>query len=121
MSSLKQLPEATPDEALEVMWRFMGVAHSVFGRCADSNGTIMAIFRLALADLGMIAKAAEQNPRRLADRAFSALQHNDYGQYDTLIEVLAPALGLEGLDHLKMLFLEWSKQAEGNLPGTDGY
>ena len=108
------------DEALEVMWRFMGVAHSVFGRCADSNGTIMAIFRHALADLGVIAKAAEQNPRRLADHAFSGLQHNDYGQYDTLIEVLAPALGLEGLDHLKMLFMEWSKHVEDILPGTDG-
>ncbi|WP_271899446.1 DUF6880 family protein [Candidatus Phyllobacterium onerii] len=108
------------DEALEVMWRFMGVAHSVFGRCADSNGTIMAIFRHALTDLGVIAMAAEQNPRRLADRAFSALQQNDYGQYDTLIEVLAPALGLEGLDHLKMLFVEWSKHVEDILPGTDG-
>ena len=108
------------DEALEVMWRFMGVAHSVFSRCADSNGTIMAIFHFACADLGVIAKAAEQNPRRLADRAFSALQHNDYGQYDALMEALVPALGLEGLDHLKMLFVEWSKQVEGNLPGTDG-
>ncbi|WP_271894357.1 DUF6880 family protein [Candidatus Phyllobacterium onerii] len=108
------------DEALEVMWRFMGVAHSVFGRCADSNGTITAIFRHALADLGVIAKAAEQNPRRLADDAFCALQQNDYGQYDTLIKVLAPALGLKGLDHLKMLFVEWSKHVEDILPGTDG-
>ncbi len=116
----EKIAGSDPDEALEVMWRFVGVAHSVFGRCADSNGTIMAIFRHALADLGVIAKAAEQNPRRLADRAFSALQHNDYGQYDTLIEVLAPALGLEGLDHLKMLFVEWKKQVEGNLPGPDG-
>ena len=107
------------DEALEVMWRFMGVAQSVFGRCADSNGTIMAIFRLACVDLGMIAKMAGPDRRLLADRAFSALQHNDYGQYDTLIDVLAPALDLEGLDHLKMLFVEWSKQAEGHLPGTD--
>lgn len=56
----------------------------------------------------------------LAGHAFSALQHNDYGQYDTLIDVLTPALGVEGLDHLKMLFVELTKQAEGNLPGTDG-
>ena len=47
-----------------------------------------------------------------ADRAFSALQHNDYGQYDTLIDALAPALCVEGLNHLKMLFVEWSKQVE---------
>ena len=107
------------DEALEVMWRFMGVAQSVFGRCADSNGTIMAIFRLACADLGVIAKAAERNPLPLADRVFSALQNNDYGQYDTVIDVLAPALGVEGLDHLKFLFLEWSKLEESDLPGTD--
>lgn len=107
------------DEALEVMWRFMGVARSVFSRCADANGTIMAIFRLACADLSVIAKAAERNPRRLADRVFSALQDNEYGQYDTLIEALAPSLGVEGLDHLRFLFLEWSKLAESNLPGAD--
>jgi hypothetical protein len=107
------------DEALEVMWRFMGVAHSVFSRCADSNGTIMAVFRLACVDLGVIAKMAEPHPRLLADRAFSALQHNDYGQYDTLMGALAPALDVEGLDYLKMLFVEWPKQADGNLPGTD--
>lgn len=106
------------DEALEVMWRFMGVARSVFSRCTDSNGTIMAVFRLACVDLGMIAKTAGRDPRLLADRAFSALQHNDYGQFDSLIEALAPALGLEGLDRLKMLFVEWSKQAEGDLPGS---
>ncbi|MBZ9656320.1 DUF6880 family protein [Phyllobacterium lublinensis] len=106
------------DEALEVMWRFMGVAHSVLSRCADSNGTIMATFRRACADLGVIAKSAGPDPRLLADRAFSALQHNEYGQYDTLIDVLAPALGVDGLDHLKILLVEWSKDAEGNLPRT---
>jgi tetratricopeptide (TPR) repeat protein len=107
------------DEALEVIWRLMSVAHSVFSRCTDSNGTIMAVFRLACVDLGMIAKAAEPDPRLLADRAFSALQHNDYGQYDNLIEALAPALDVVGLAHLKTLFVEWSKPAEVDLPGTD--
>jgi hypothetical protein len=115
----ESIARSDADEALEVMWRFMSVAHSVFARCADSNGTIMAVFRLACVDLGAIAKAAEPNSRLLADRAFSALQNNDYGQYDNLIDALAPALDVEGLDHLKTLFVEWSKRAEVDQSETD--
>jgi hypothetical protein len=100
-------------EALDVMWRLMDVAGSVFERCDDSNGTIMAVFRAACIDLGEIAKVAKIEPRRLADRAFNALRHNDYGQFDGLVETLAQPLGQEGLEHLKSLFAEWSATLAG--------
>jgi hypothetical protein len=95
-----------PDEALDVMWRFMGLARSILARCEDGNGTILATFDAALDDLGVIANAARPDPVHLARRAFEALQDNDYGQYDRLIEVLAPALGPEGLARLKALVVE---------------
>ena len=72
------------------MWRFMALADSVFDRRDDSGGEVGDAFRAAGAD-----------PRKLADRTFGALTRNDYGQYDGLVAVLAPALGNEGLERLK--------------------
>jgi uncharacterized protein DUF6880 len=49
----------------------------------------------------------------LADRAFEALIANDYGQFDGLIRVLAPALQPAGLEHLKQRMIDL-----GNRPVT---
>ncbi|ULJ71599.1 DUF6880 family protein [Rhizobium gallicum] len=103
------IASSDPDEALEVMWRFMGLARSIFERCDDGNGTIMDVFHQAGGDLGTIASAARPHPRLLGEQTFRALQDNDHGQYDRLIENLSPALGAEGLDRLKSLFDDWAK------------
>ena len=75
----------------------MALANPVFGRCDDSSGTVIGIFHAACRDLGEIAQAAKLAPEVLAERAFSALNENDYGQYDDLIGALSPALGPTGL------------------------
>jgi hypothetical protein len=80
----------------------------VFERCDDSSGTVSGIFHTACSDLGDIAQAGEIDPRDLADHAFQALIKNDYGQFDSLIEVLTPALGQEGLEHLKQRMIALS-------------
>ena len=51
--------------------------------------------------LGEIALAAGTPPEALADAAVEALRDNGYGRYDGLIAILTPALGAEGLSHLK--------------------
>lgn len=104
-----QVARIDPAEALELMWRFMGLAESVHERCDDSNGVIGDVFRGACRDLGPLADMAKSDPVALADRVFAALNENDYGQYDHLIETLAPALGGKGLDYLKTRFVELSK------------
>jgi len=104
-----QVAKADLAEALELMWRFMALANSVFGRCDHSSGTMVGIFHAACRDLGEIAQAAKVVPEALAERAFNAMNENDYGQYDELIRVLSPALGPAGLEHLKERFLELSK------------
>jgi hypothetical protein len=104
-----QVAKIDAAEALEVMWRFMGLAESVHQRCDDSSGVIGDVFRGACRDLSSLAEMAKSDPVALADRVFTALNENDYGQYDALIETLAPALGNEGLDYLKALFIELSK------------
>lgn len=107
-----------PAEALELMWRFLGLASSVFERCDDSSGTVSAVFEQAVTDLGEIATAAQPEPARLADEVFQALTDNGYGQYDDLIGVLAPALGPEGLEHLKSRMLALAGQPAGRSSGA---
>ncbi|MBX6329134.1 MAG: hypothetical protein IRY89_11220 [Pseudolabrys sp.] len=104
-----QVARTDPAEALELMWRFMGLAESVHERCDDSNGVISDVFRGACCDLGPLAELAKPDPVALADRVFEALNENGYGQYDHLIETLAPALGSQGLDHLKARLVELSR------------
>ncbi len=81
-----------PATALDLMWRFMALAGSVFERCDDSNGRVGDVFRTACDDLCNIAAAASPDPVDVADRAFEALCANDYGEFDHLIEGLAPTL-----------------------------
>ncbi|MBA8878301.1 DUF6880 family protein [Phyllobacterium myrsinacearum] len=96
---------SNPAEALEVMWRFMDLASSVLARTADTNGTLLTVFRLACTDLGTIAIKTNPDQAALADRAFSALHNNEYGQYEGLIPALSQALQRQGMDHLKSLFI----------------
>lgn len=102
--------KADPAEGLDLMWRFMGLAQNVFDRCDDSNGRIGNVFRSACEALGPLAEAARPDPGTLADRAFQALCEHDYGQYDDLIEILAPALGAEGLERLKARLTELAEE-----------
>ena len=106
---VKQVANADLTEALELMWRFMALANSIFERCDDSSGTVISIFHAACRNLAEIVQVAKVAPEVLAEQAFNALYENDYGQYDELIGVLSPALGPTGLELLKERFLELSK------------
>jgi hypothetical protein len=103
-----QVAKIDADEALELMWRFMDLAASVQERCDDSDGVIGGVFRSACRDLGPLAQAAKSDPIALANRMFTALNANGYGQYDELIQVLAPVLGDKGLETLKAQLIELS-------------
>jgi Family of unknown function (DUF6880) len=103
-----QVGRMDPGEGLELMWRFMALANSVFARCDDSSGTVGSIFHAACRDLGQITQAAKVSSDELVERAFNALIDNDYGQYDELIGVLSPTLGRRGLDRLKQRFMDLS-------------
>ena len=103
---MAQIAPHDPVEALELLWRFMALARSVFERCDDSSGIISDIFHQACADLGEVAMAARPAPKALAARVLDALQDNGFGQHDRLIGIIAPALGSEGVAHLKELVEE---------------
>jgi len=102
--------KADPTEALDLLWRFMALAPAVLERCDDSNGTVIGVFHEACADIGDVARTAKAETKTLADQAFTALTQNDYGQFDQLIRVLAPALGRAGLEHLKQQMIDLSNR-----------
>jgi len=106
--------KANPHEALDLLWRFTALAPSIFARCDDGSGTVIGVFHDACSDIGDVALMAKANPTPLADQAFEALIGNDYGQFDKLIAVLAPALGQTGLEHLKQRMVDLS-----NRPGRE--
>ena len=103
---MEQIALYDPREALGLLWRFMGLATPVFERCDDSSGTVIGIFHQACADLGEVAKATGPEPEALARQVLDALQDNGFGQYDGLIATIAPALGPEGVAHMKQLVEE---------------
>ncbi len=107
---VERVAEADAGGALDLMWRFMALADSVFARCDDSSGTVMSVFHAASTDLGEIAQIAKVDKRKLADQTFEALTQNDYGQYNDLISVLTPALGQKGLEHLKRRMIALSNE-----------
>ncbi len=104
-----QVTKDDPVEALDLLWRFMALANSVFERCDDGSGSLVAVFHEAVDDLGEIAEASGPDPETLADRVHTALTENDYGQFDYLIRSLTPALGAAGLEHLKQSFITLSR------------
>lgn len=101
-----------PKEGLELIWQFLAIADSVFGRSDDGSGSLIESFHQACTDAGAIARTASIDPYILADKIFSAVQENGYGQYDQLITAMVAALGNDGLEHLKALFVQWSKEPE---------
>ena len=107
---VETVAKAEPGEALDLLWRLMALAPSVFERCDDSSGVVSGVFRQACRDLGEVASRAGADPINLADRTFEALTGNDYGQFDELIRVLAPALGQPGLEHLKQRMIDLSNR-----------
>ena len=101
---LDKIAVQAPKDALDLSWRFLALAPSVFERCADSSGRIGDVFAEARGDLSAVAQAAEPDPIALAQQAYASLIDNGYGQYDGLIGILSAALGDRGLAHLKSLF-----------------
>jgi hypothetical protein len=107
---VETVAKADAKQALELLWRFMTLAQPIFERCDDSNGAVIGVFRQACADIGDVALAAKADPPSLANRSFDALCVNDYGQFDGLIPVLAPALGPSGMEHLKRRMIDLSNR-----------
>lgn len=103
----KVAPE-DPALGFDLLWQFIEIAPSVYGRVDDSKGEIGDVFRGAIARFEEIAPRALLAPDDLAKRVWGALQDNAYGEWDGILGLLAPTLGPTGLSTLKALVEEFS-------------
>lgn len=106
----EEVAKSDPTEALELLWRLMALARPIFERSDDGSGRIIDVFHVVCENIGPTAVLAKVDPIGFADRVYDALVLNDYGQYDGLIGIAAPALGPSGLAHLKRRMIELSNQ-----------
>ncbi len=97
---VERIAPERPDLALELLWLFMGLAPSIYERSHDINDDLSGIFHQTR-DLGEIAQRANPEPIALANQILTAIMDNGYGQYEGLVEILFPALGQQGVAHLK--------------------
>src|SRR5712691_1425524 len=56
---VERVAKTEPTEALDLLWRFMGLASSVFERCDDSNGVVIGVFHETCRDIGDVALKAK--------------------------------------------------------------
>lgn len=89
------------DLAVELLWRLLDLSDSFLRRCDDDDGTALALFQRATADLGQVAIRSERPREVLAEEVAAALPRNGDGQFDHLIAHLKDALQPEGLRLLR--------------------
>ena len=114
---VRQMAPIDPDQALELMWRFLDVSESCLDRCDDSSGVIGGVFRDAVDWLGDIASNHPSLPDTFVDVVFERLQRNEYGIYDDLLTAVYPALSIVNIDNLRRRLKNWHEAAvDGSNP-----
>lgn len=104
-----------PTAAFDLLWQFIEMSPSVYGRVDDSKGDVGDVFHAAFAHFDDIAPRAIHDPAALADRVWTALQDNGYGEWDGVIPMMASSLGPDGLARLTA-----NVQANADAPVADG-
>ncbi|MFI3905513.1 DUF6880 family protein [Ochrobactrum sp. S1502_03] len=118
-SIVEKIAPNDPQEAFELIWQFLSLADSIFERSHDSSGMLIESFHVASEDAGRIASMAKVSNERLVEKVFSVLQDNGYGQYDELINAMAPALGEAGLRKLQNTVEVWAKEPKPKVVKQD--
>jgi hypothetical protein len=108
-----RLAELDPRLALDFLWRFLGLSRRLMGQLTDRDGSVEAVFRQAVEELGAIAARAPVRPEGLADPAVALLLSDREGPAsEGLVAALLPALGPAGAAVLRER-LEAAQAARG--------
>lgn len=67
---------AAPNQAVDLLVRFLDLSEGVLARCSDSTGAVIGVFEAAMQQLGPLAQAAELEPETLAQHALELLIEN---------------------------------------------
>lgn len=89
-----------PTTAFDLLWQFIEMAPSIYGRVDDKKGDVREVFHAAFDHFKTIAPQAQLDVEALAGRVWTAILDNGYGEWDGLISMMAPALGPVGLASL---------------------
>jgi thioesterase domain-containing protein len=90
------------DLAVDLLWELLELSAELIERCDDRDAVLRDWFHQVSAALGQVALAARGKPQNLADQVYAAVVSNSYGQFDPIVRDLGPALGPEGLAHLRL-------------------
>ena len=102
------------DLAVDLLWEVLELSGGLIERCDDRDAVLRDWFHQASAALGQVALAARGKPQNLADQVYAAVVSNSYGQFDPIVRDLGPALGPEGLAHLRLRLEILRQRSSGN-------
>jgi len=106
------------DLAVDLLWEVLELSGGLIERCDDRDAVLRDWFHQASAALGQVALAARGKPQILADQVYAAVVSNSYGQFDPIVRDLGPALGPEGLAHLRLRLEILRKRSSGPTAAT---
>jgi len=98
---VEKIAPEDPTVAFDLLWQFIEIAPSVYERVDDSKGDVGNVFRSAIIYFEDITPHALIDCVALAERVWTVVQDNGYGEWDGIIPLMAPTLGVSGLDRLK--------------------
>lgn len=101
-----------PQEAFALIWQFLGLANAVMERASDSSASLIETFHQACFDAANIAHRAGLDADDLTEAIVKALQVNDAGQFDPIIETMSVILGQTGLHRLKDMVIAWRDEPD---------
>jgi hypothetical protein len=102
------------DLAADLLWEVLELSEELIERCDDRDAVLRDWFHQASAALGQVALATRGKPQHLADQVYAAVVSNSYGQFDPIVRDLGPALGPEGLAHLRLRLETLRQQNSGS-------
>ena len=108
------IADHNPAVAVELFWDLLALAEGLMERCDDSDAVVRDFFHQSSAALGAVAQKASGDPKALADQVYAAIVSNSYGQFDPILRDLGPALGPEGLAHLRQRLEALRNRATSN-------
>ena len=86
---VEQVAKADPAVALDLMWRFLALANSIFERCDDSSGTVIGLFHSACI-------AERRGPRHGFQRQSDLRRPGRHGlQRPLRLHLLSPAVPVQ--------------------------
>lgn len=110
-----------PLEALQIMDSLLNKADKIHGQADDSYGDIGGFFCNLSKNIGKCwALIENRGEHDLATQVFENMLSNDYGEKDNLISDMSEALGNDGLDKLKNIFLARKEEYENGFCKIDG-